>query len=515
MSSKLDYLSGLNVTCVWLQPFYQSPFRDNGYDISDYYQIHPRLGSLGDFVKFTQRARERGIRVIVDLVVNHTSIDHPWFQQARSDPKSPYRDYYIWSKKKPADANKGMVFPGVQKSTWTFDEAAGLYYYHRFYNHEPDLNIANPAVKAEIDKIITTWLQLGVSGFRVDALPFLIELKGPDSETEDYEYLQELRHVLSWHRGDAVFFAEANLPPDQVPDYFGNGNRIHVIFNFWVNQHFYLAMAREQAQPIRGALDGLPQIPWFCEWANFLRTHDELDLGRLSDDERQEVFQAFGPDENMQLYNRGIRRRLAPMLQNNRQRLEMAHSLLLTLPGTPVLRYGDEIGMGEDLSLKERDSIRTPMQWADAKNGGFSSAEKDQLILPVISSGEFGYQKVNVAAQQRDPDSLLSWLERATRLRRRSPEFGSGSYEWLKASDPAVLAHCCQGVDSAVFAVHNLSGREIEVTIELGRKVDYLWDLLANCDEHVDDDGTHRLKLPAYGYRWFREGRGPESLAGV
>ena len=350
-------------------------------------------------MEFSQAARDRGIRIIADLVVNHTSIDHPWFQAARRDPKSKYRNWYVWSKEKPPNAEQGMVFPGVQKTTWTFDETAGEYYYHRFYDHQPDLNTGNPEVRAEIEKIIKTWLQLGVSGFRVDALPFVITTKGPGSTAfgDCPEYLVEMRQVLSWGRGDAVFMAEANLPPDQVPMYFGEGDRVHVIFNFYVNQHLWLALAREQAQPIRDAYAALPQIPKYCQWANFLRTHDELDLGRLSDDERREVFDKFGPEPRMQLYNRGIRRRTAPMLGNDRRRLELAHSLILTLPGTPVLRNGDEIGMGENLDLQERDAIRTPMQWANAKNGGFSPAER--IVLPVISGGEFGYEKVNVAAR--------------------------------------------------------------------------------------------------------------------
>jgi maltose alpha-D-glucosyltransferase/alpha-amylase len=305
--------------------------------------------------------------------------------------------------------------------------------------------------------------------------------------------------------------AEANVPPDQVPMYFGEGDRVHVIFNFYVNQHLWLALAREQAQPILDAYAALPLIPKYCQWANFLRTHDELDLGRLSDDERREVFEKFGPEPRMQLYDRGIRRRTAPMLNNDRRRLEMAHSLILTLPGSPVLRNGDEIGMGEDLDLNERDAIRTPMQWANAKNGGFSPAE--HTVLPVVSGGEYGYEKVNVAAEQRDPKSFLNWMERMTRLRLRCSEFGTSRCEWLETSDPAILAHCCRGEKSSVLAVHNLSGREVEATIELGRKVEALFDLLNNCEDRVDGDGRQRVRLGPYGYQWMREGRGLDSAA--
>ena len=510
LSGKLDYLSGLNINCIWLQPFYPSPYRDHGYDITDYYSIDPRFGTLGEFVEFSQAAHERGIRIITDLVVNHTSIDHPWFQQARRDKDSKYRNWYVWSKEKPPDAEQGMAFPGVQKSTWTYDEAAGEYYYHRFYDHQPDLNTGNPAVRAEIARIIKAWVQLGVSGFRVDALPFVISTKGPGSTAfaDRPEYLIDLRQVLSWQRGDAVFMAEANLPPDQVSMYFGEGDRTHVIFNFYVNQHLWLALAREQAQPILDAYAALPRIPKYCQWANFLRTHDELDLGRLNDEERAEVFRAFGPDANMQLYNRGIRRRAAPMLGNDRARLELAHSLNLTLPGTPVMRYGDEIGMGDDLSLKERDSVRTPMQWANTRNAGFSNA--DRLAVPVIQNGEFGYERVNVAAQQRDPDSFLNWVERMTRLRLRSPEFGNSVCQWLEVSDPAVLAHCCAGEQSCVFAVHNLSRRELDVTVKLGRHAQGLFDVLKDCDFPADGDGCQRIHLKPYGYLWLRDGHGCE-----
>src|SRR5262245_6835157 len=515
LAGKLDYLSGLNVNCIWLHPFFVSPRRDHGYDISDYYAIDPRFGTLGDFVEFSQAARERGIRIILDLVVNHTSIEHPWFQEARSDKRSKYRDWYVWSKQKPPNAEQGMVFPGVQKTTWTFDRTAGEYYYHRFYKHQPDLNTGNPAVRAEISRIIKAWVQLGVCGFRVDALPFVISTKGPGSTAfgDHPEYLVDLRQTLSWQRGDAVFMAEANLPPDAVPMYFGDGERVHVIFNFFVNQHLWLAMARGEAKPILDAYAALPKIPVYCQWANFLRTHDELDLGRLTEEERAEVFQAFGPEPRMQLYNRGIRRRLAPMLGNDRARIEMAHSLMLTLPGTPVLRYGDEIGMGEDLSLNERDSVRTPMQWADARNGGFSPASLRKLPLPPVRGGEFGYETVNVSAQQRDPGSMLNWLERMMRLRTRSPEFGDAACEWLDTRNPAVLAHCCSGEQSSVIAVHNLSGKAQNVQIRLSRTIEGLFDLLHNREHEID--GSLKLKLKPYGYVWLREGRGPESLASV
>jgi maltose alpha-D-glucosyltransferase/alpha-amylase len=517
LSTKLDYLAGLNVNCIWLQPFYPTPNRDHGYDISDYYSVDPRFGTIGDFVEFSQAAQNRGIRVIADLVVNHTSIDHPWFQEARRDPNSRFRQYYVWSKDKPPHADEGMVFPGKEKTTWTWDDEAKMYYYHRFYSHQPDLDTGNPAVRNEIDKIVKSWLQLGVSGFRVDALPFVITSKGPGKTGfgDCPEYLVDMRQCLSWHRGDAVFMGEANLPPEQTAIYFGEGDRVHVIFNFYVNQHLFLALARENAAPIRDAYAALPKIPKFCQWANFLRTHDELDLGRLSESERQEVFQAFGPEPKMQLYNRGIRRRIAPMLANDRRRLELAHSLLLSLPGTPVMRYGDEIGMGEDLSLEERDSIRTPMQWEDAKNGGFSPAPAKKLPLPVISGGQFGYETVNVAAQQRDPDSFLNWMERMTRLRMRTPEFGVGSCEFLDVSHPAILAHRCTAQGCSVLALHNLSSKRVKATVSLGEKAGLLFDLIRNVEQSHSTHAERQFTFEPYGYYWLRLDKGPESLGSI
>jgi maltose alpha-D-glucosyltransferase/alpha-amylase len=508
LSRKLDYLAGLNVDCVWLQPFHPSPNRDNGYDITDYYGVDPRLGTLGDFVEFSRRAREYGMRVMIDLVVNHTSIDHPWFQAARSDEKSPYRNYYVWSREKPADAHEGMVFPGQQETTWSWDEQAQSYYFHRFYKHQPELNITCPAVCREIEKITGFWLELGVTGFRVDALPFLLELKGlPHADGRDpYDYLREMRYHLQTLCGDVCIMAEANLAPEEVPHYFGDGDKIQMSFNFYVNQHFFLALAREDGTPIRKAYEAIPPIPRFCQWNNFLRSHDELDLGRLPDEERAEVFRAFGPEERMQLYKRGIRRRLAPMLGNDQRRLELVHSLMLTLPGTPVLRYGDEIGMGDDLSLRERQSVRTPMQWSADKNGGFSKAPREALILPVISEGEFGYRKVNAEAQRRDPQSLLNWVERATRRRKETPEFGLGSCTWIDTGDPAVLAHRCEHQGLAVCAVHNLSGRSVEVELPLADGASCVTDVLGDRSEVLA--GTHlQLKLEPYGYRWVRVDR--------
>ncbi|HEX5063096.1 MAG TPA: alpha-amylase family protein, partial [Kofleriaceae bacterium] len=360
---RLDYLAGLGVTCIWLMPFQESPQRDDGYDISDYYSVDDRYGSLGDFVDFTHEAKQRGIRVIIDLVVNHTSDQHKWFQEARRDKHSRYRDYYIWSEKKPPEAEHGMVFPGVQKTTWTKDAVAGQYYFHRFYDFQPDLNTHNPQVQEEIRKIMGFWLELGVSGFRMDAIPFVIQTKGADKKhTEKYEMLHDMRDFLQWRTGDAIILAEANVTPDHNLNYFGkDGDRLQMMFNFWVNQRMFFALAGHDARPLRKALEQTKNRPDAAQWAMFLRNHDELDLGRLSDEERDIVFREMGAEKTMQLYDRGIRRRLAPMLNGDRRRIELAYSVMFSLPGTPIMRYGDELGMGDNMRLKERNAVRTPM----------------------------------------------------------------------------------------------------------------------------------------------------------
>ena len=363
---RLDHIARLGATCIWLNPIHPSPDRDDGYDITDFYGVHPDLGSLGDFVELIHQSGNRGIRVMIDLVVNHTSDEHPWFQSARQSVDSPYRDWYVWSKDEPADARQGMVFPGYQSTTWSFDEIAGEWYYHRFYDFQPDLNMDNPAVRQEIEKIIGFWLQLGVSGFRLDAAPFVIELTAPGiaEPRKDFSWLDDFRAQLAWRRGDAVILAEANVEQDQLLEYFGDGRRLPMLFNFILNQRTFLALARGECAPILQALAQTPTVPTSCQWATFLRNHDEVDLGRLVGHEHEEVFAAFGPEPAMRLYDRGIRRRLAPMLGNDRRRIEMAYALQFSLPGTPVIRYGDEIGMGEDLRLPERNAIRTPMQWS-------------------------------------------------------------------------------------------------------------------------------------------------------
>jgi maltose alpha-D-glucosyltransferase/alpha-amylase len=507
---RLDYLSGLGVTAIWLMPFQASPYRDDGYDISNYYDVDARYGTLGDFVEFTHAAKQRGIRVIIDLVVNHTSDQHAWFKDARRDPKSPYRDWYVWSKKKPRDSNKGMVFPGVQKSTWTYDSVARAWYFHRFYDFQPDLNTSNPHVQAEILKVMGFWIQLGVSGFRMDAVPFVIATKGPQvrKPVEQYDMLRVMREFLQWREGDAIILAEANVLPDTDMQYFGrDGDRMHMMFNFQANQNLFYALASSDSRPLQKALKSTKPRPKTAQWGMFLRNHDELDLGRLTEQQRQTVFAAFGPDPAMQLYGRGIRRRLAPMLDGDRRRIELAYSLMFTLPGTPVLRYGDELGMGDNLALPERQCARTPMQWSTEPQAGFTKSDKP--ILSVMKTGPFGYEHVNAARQRRDPNSMLNWTERIIRMRKEVPEVGWGDFELITTRQASVLAMRYDWRNNSVLFLHNLASTPKEVAFSsgiAGENGRVLVNLLSEDHSRANADGKHRVMLEAYGYRWYRVG---------
>ncbi|TYL78062.1 alpha-amylase family protein [Bradyrhizobium cytisi] len=507
---RLDYLHGLGITTIWLMPFQTSPGRDDGYDIADYYSVDSRYGTLGDFVEFAHGCKQRGIRIIIDLVVNHTSDQHHWFKEARRDKSSPYRDWYVWSDKRPANANKGMVFPGVQKSTWTRDKDAGAWFFHRFYDFQPDLNTSNPHVQAEILKIMGFWIQLGVSGFRMDAVPFVIATKGAKvtKPVEQYDMLRAYREFLQWREGDAIILAEANVLPETDMEYFGkDADRMHMMFNFHVNQHLFYALASGDSRPLAEALKATKSRPASAQWGLFLRNHDELDLGRLTKAQRDTVFKSFGPDKDMQLYDRGIRRRLAPMLGGDRRRLELAYSLMCTLPGTPVIRYGDEIAMGDNLALPERKCARTPMQWSTEPQGGFTKSDKP--ANPVIDKGPYGYEHVNVAKQRRDPNSMLNWTERIVRMRKEVPEIGWGDFAIIATRDPAVFIMRYDWRNNSVLFVHNLDEKPRETAFSAGLPDDageHLINLLAEDHSHADKRGQHRVVLEPYGYRWYRVG---------
>ncbi|HEV7277486.1 MAG TPA: alpha-amylase family protein [Devosiaceae bacterium] len=505
LRSRLDHLNWLGVNCIWLQPFYPSPRLDYGYDVTDYYDINDRNGTFGEFVEFARQARERGIRILIDLPANHTSDQHPWFQQARSDPQSRYRDYYLWSESEPAATDEGMAFPGFQERVWTYDETAEAWYFHRFYAHQPDLSIMNPMVREEIKRVMGFWLELGVAGFRMDATHFLLDEDRPDGTSiRHYEFLGEFREFLSWRKGDAVMLAEANVEPDELAEFIGP-TRMQMAFAFLMNQHLFLSLARGTAKPLAKMLSEQTDLGQTGQYAQFLRNHDELDLGRLSEEERQDVFRAFAPEPEMQIFGRGIRRRLAPMLGGNRRRMELANSLMFSMPGSPVIYYGDEIGMGDDLSLEERWPVRTVMQWSGEPGGGFSSAPPAEFVHPVVEEGEFGAGVVNVEEQRRDPNSLLNWTRQLCDVRKSCPEVGWGRPELVGVDNDAVLAHRYRWRGSHVLLVHNLHDRACRVSLDLmPEERGELVDLFGNQVYPPESGNSRTIELDGYGYRWFR-----------
>ena len=511
--SRLDYLSHLGITCLWLNPIHPSPLRDGGYDVADFYGVHPRLGSLGDFADLTLQAAQRGIRIVLDLVVNHTSDQHPWFQSARSGPESPFRDWYVWSNTEPADRRQGIVFPGEQTETWTYDETAGAWYFHRFYDFQPDLNWANPAVRDEISKVMGFWQQLGASGFRVDAAPFVLEQVAPDVDPapKDFTILDRWRQDLQWRTADAVLLCEANVAATDVNKYTGTNvdgpnDRTHMMFSFLLNARLWLALAREEAETLVESLTDLPRLQPQAQWATFLRNHDELDLSRLTDDQREDVFRVFAPRPEMRLYGRGIRRRLATMLKGDRRHIELAYALQFAMPGTPVLRYGEEIGMGENLALAGRDAIRTPMQWSETDNAGFSTAQSQDVAVPVNLTGRFGARRVNVRAQQRDPDSQLRWFQQLIGVLRECPEIGTGDCQVVDVPAPrSVLIHRFDSPTGAVLLLHNLA--DVPVTVDVGKDQagpDRPWEVFADSAYRRPTRALTGIELSGWGYRWFR-----------
>jgi maltose alpha-D-glucosyltransferase/alpha-amylase len=504
LCDRMDYLSGLGVECVWLMPFMPSCQRDDGYDITDFYGVDPRLGTHGDLIEAVRAARENGIRVIADLVVNHTSNEHPWFKDARQGREAQFHDFYVWSDEKPREKPGDVVFPDKENSNWAFDQKAKQWYMHRFYSHQPDLNVANPEVRDEIAQTIGFWLEQGLSGFRVDAVPFLIDPSGMDraAHHDPHKLLRDLRRFIGRRRGDAVLLGEVNLDPSRQREFFGDedGDELNVVLSFTVNQAMFLAFAREDAAPLRQALEKLPAIPQDCQWANFVRNHDELTLDKLSEEEREEVFAAFGPEKDLQLYGRGLRRRLPTMVGGDERRIRLAYSLAFSLPGTPVLFYGEEIGMAENLAIEGRYSVRSPMQWSSEPHAGFTTA--DEPCRPIVDDGPFSYREVNVASQRRDPHSLLNWMERLIRRRRECPELGWGDWMILDPGDDAVFAHRCDWEDSSIVAVHNLAGRNASAHLVVGGEGE-LVDLFED-EDHDIDAGEITLELPPYAARWYR-----------
>ncbi len=500
ITERLDYIRGLGCTAIWLMPFYQSPFEDAGYDISDHLQVAERFGDLADIVALLEKAEELGLHVIIELVVQHTSSEHRWFQEARRDRDSPYRDYYIWADE-PDDAIE-PIFPTVEDSVWTWDEQAGQYYRHLFYKHEPDLDLTNPRVIHEIERIMSFWLRLGVSGFRIDAAVHMVRQAGGGDLRQGYWLLEHMRDFVTMRRPETVLLGEIDTDPEKYIEYFGDeADRVTLLLDFWTNNHFFLALARQTAEPLVRALNSQPLPPSHSQYALWIRNHDELSLDRLEEDERTEVMDTFAPDPKMRAYNRGIRRRLAPMLDGDERRIAATHALLFSLPGTPIIRYGEEIGMGDDMERPEREAVRTPMQWSNEPNAGFSCTT-GELAAPLIDEGPFTYEKINVFAQTLRSDSLMARTGNMIRTRIGLREIGIGKRQTVEVDDPAVFA-IRHDNGSTVLMLVNLADRETTVEITDDDLQDMV-DVLADCDYDQPEGTPLQVRLGPYGYRWLR-----------
>jgi len=504
LRGQLDYLAWLGVDCLWLEPFFPSPWNDHGYDVAEFRAVDPRLGTLEQFESLNREAESRGIRVLVDLVFNHTSDEHSWFRSARSRRSSEHRDYYVWTDDPASEPEQPNAFPTKQASPWTYDEQSGQYYLHRFYRHEPDLNVAHPELAGELRDIADFWLERGVAGFRVDAAHFLVQKLEQSGDPDPHRLLRELHQLVTDHRPDGVLLAEADVDMDQVPEFFADGQECTLLLNFVLDCNIFLALARRQAEPLRRVLRSLPEPPEACQWANFVRNQDELNLARLSDEERDHVFGEFARSPKERAFGRGIRRRVPAMLRGDRRRMELVYSLLFSLPGTPVLGYGDEIGMGDNLDLAERMSVRTPMQWSAEPGGGFSSSTGDGLTQYLISTGAYGHQRVNLADQLDNPESLVNWVRDMVHARRRLPEIGQGRLALIETDNPSVFAHACERQGSGIAAVHNLAAEEC--TFRLHGFDRELRDDSLPRDQDYDAFDSSSGALGPYGYRWLRFG---------
>jgi maltose alpha-D-glucosyltransferase/alpha-amylase len=506
LTEKLDYVKDLGVTAVWLLPMYPSPLRDDGYDISDYLGIHRDYGTLKDFQLFLDEAHRRDLRVITELVVNHTSDQHPWFQEARRNPGSSYRDYYVWSDTDKKYAGTRIIFTDTEKSNWSWDAEAKEYYWHRFFSHQPDLNFDNPKVRQEILNVMKFWLDMGVDGLRVDAVPYLVEREGTNCENlpETHQVLKEIRAALDVAYPDRMLLAEANQWPADVRPYFGNGDEFHMAFHFPLMPRMFMAIRKEDRHPITDILARTPSIPPNCQWGLFLRNHDELTLEMVTEDERDYMYREYATDSRMRI-NLGIRRRLAPLMDNDRRKVELLNSLLLTMPGTPILYYGDELGMGDNIYLGDRNGVRTPMQWTGDRNAGFSRAETAMLYSPLNVDPVYGYQGLNVEAQQRVPNSLLNWTRRLTAARKRHRTFGRGTLEWIKPANRAILSYVRKFEGETLLIVNNLAGSAQPVELDLRRFIGAeVTELLGQTQFPRVAEHPYQLSLAPYGFFWFK-----------
>ena len=505
LTQKLGYLQELGVSCIWLLPFFPSPLRDDGYDIADYYSVHPDYGTLEDFKEFLDEAHRRGLKVIADLVVNHVSDQHPWFQAARSDPNSPYRDYFVWSDTPDRYPEVRIIFVDTERSNWTWDEVAGQHFWHRFFSHQPDLNYDNPAVREEMLKIADYWLSMGLDGFRADAVPYLFERDGTNGENlpETHDYLKVLRRHIDEKYPGKILLAEANMWPQDVRPYFGDGDEFHMAFNFPVMPRLYMGLRREDRTPIVDIIQQLPPIPENCQWCTFLRNHDELTLEMVTNEERDYMWREYAADPRMKI-NLGIRRRLAPLLDNARRRIELLNGLLFSLPGSPIIYYGDEIGMGDNVFLGDRNGVRTPMQWNIDRNAGFSRADAAALYAPVITDPLYSYMTVNVEAQERLQSSLLNWMRRIIRVTRGYKAFGYGSIKFLFPENTKVLAFIRSLDDQHILCVNNLSRFSQPCELDLSEFNGYVpVDLFGGTPFPAIGELPYMLTFGPHSFYWF------------
>ena len=507
LTSKLDYIEELGVSAIWLLPFYPSPLKDDGYDVSDYHNVHPQYGTVADFKLFVREAHRRGLKVITELVVNHTSDQHPWFQAARrAPPGSSKRGYYVWSDTDQKYKGTRIIFTDTETSNWTWDPVAKQYYWHRFFSHQPDLNFDNPNVLKAVFRTMRFWLDMGVDGFRLDAVPYLIEREGTSNENvpETHAVLRKIRELIDRSYPHKLLLAEANMWPEDVRPYFGEGDQCHMAFHFPLMPRMYMAIAQEDRHPLVEILAQTPDIPEVCQWAIFLRNHDELTLEMVTSRERDYMYRMYAADLQARI-NLGIRRRLAPLMENDPERIKLMNSLLLSMPGSPIVYYGDEIGMGDNIYLGDRNGVRTPMQWSPDRNAGFSRADPQRLYLPPIMDPVYGYQAVNVEAQERDPASLLNWMKRMLRVRKESRAFGRGRLVFLKPGNRKILAYLRELGDEAILCVANLSRSAQPVELDLKRYRGRVpVEALGRTSFPPIGDLPYLLTLPAYGFYWFR-----------
>jgi maltose alpha-D-glucosyltransferase / alpha-amylase len=506
LAQRLDYVQDLGVNTIWLMPFFPSPLRDDGYDISDYKSVHPSYGNLDDFKNFLSIAHDRGIRVIIEMVLNHTSDQHPWFLESRSSQNNPKRDWYVWSDTDAKYRGTRIIFLDTEMSNWAWDPISKSYFWHRFFSHQPDLNYDNPTVREEMWNVMKFWLELGVDGFRLDAVPYLIEREGTNCENlpETHQIIRELRKRVDEQFPGTMLLAEANQWPADLRPYFGDGDEFHMAFHFPLMPRMFMGLRLEDRKPITEILQQTPEIPAACQWCLFLRNHDELTLEMVTDVERDYMYDIYANDKAMRL-NLGIRRRLAPLLDNDRRRIELMNGMLMSLPGTPIIYYGDEIGMGDNIYLGDRNGVRTPMQWSGGWNGGFSSADPERLYSPPILNPVYGYPAVNVLSQKRTQHSLLSWMQHIIGIRRSSPVFGSGSIEFLYPANHRILAYVRKLGRETILVVNNLSSAAQAVELDLRQyKGNILIEMFGRNVFPRIGDLPYLLTLGPYQFYWFR-----------